>query len=57
MIPTKYVSVWCTKPHYLVQWLTGPVVVVDGVQPINGLRFPTMREARDWLRDNGFVPV
>lgn len=57
MIPTKYVSVWCTKPHYLVQWLTGPVVVVDGVQPINGLRFPTMREARDWLRDNGFVLV
>ena len=63
MTPEPYRSDWCDRIHYLVRTAVdgsaGPlyVIVTDGVQPADGLRFPGRTDATGWLRDNGFVPV
>jgi len=53
-----YVSPWCNLPHFIVPDVRGKdivsTVVPNGVQRYDGTPFPNMREARQWLKDNGF---
>lgn len=53
-----YISPWCASPHYIVSDVRHgqicSVVVPNGVQRSEGTPFPTAREARAWLKDNGF---
>jgi hypothetical protein len=53
-----YISPWCSQPHFIASDVRCGdycyTVVPDGVQRHNGLHFPSLREARQWLRDNGF---
>ncbi len=54
-----YKSPWTSKLHYLItvtqRGKVSFAVIPDGTQPTDAQNiFPTAREARAWLRDNGF---
>lgn len=53
-----YTSPWTESPHFLVpDWRHGQrvwVVVPNGVQRSEGIPFLLLREAHQWLKDNGF---
>lgn len=45
---------WCDLPVWLILWEGWVVVVSEGRQPGDGTQFPSVRDARAWLKDNGF---
>jgi hypothetical protein len=57
--PERYVSQWCKLPHFIVRTaIVGHEIyatVANGMQPIEGMKHPTLRDARAWMKDNGFA--
>jgi hypothetical protein len=55
-----FTSPWTTGDWYLVSTLTGNdivySVVQNGSQPREGTLFPSYKNARMFLRENGFLP-
>ncbi len=58
MTPVPYKSKWCEKIHYLIMgFVRGKIVtavVPNGVQAVDGHLFDSIREAKWWLKRNGF---
>lgn len=55
-----YTNKWCDKPHWLVNTIKNNqivyAIVPDGEQTSQAtLLFPTIREAKTYLKDNGFT--
>ena len=54
MTPIPHKSPFCDKIHYLIKTLKGFGIVPNGIQPTQALTFLTMKDAKTWLKDNGF---
>lgn len=55
--PEKYIGKWASSPHFILRCLEGFCIVPDGVDRKYGLPFENLRDARRWMKDNGFEKV
>ena len=53
-----FVNLWCEKKHFIVSTVINNQIVCsivpNGVQAKDGLICPGIKEAKQWLKDNGF---
>jgi hypothetical protein len=49
-----YRNEWSDKAHYIIQIPGSFAIVVDGQQPYEGMKIPSIREGEQWLKENGF---
>lgn len=61
MTPIPYKSIWTDKVHYLIKCIIRNniqfALVPNGNQPDTGILFPNIKEAKEYIKENGFSPL